>query len=203
MWSFGYIVGRLYSVVLSVFSPTYRSNKGEEGRKESDDRVVEKKESNEELSHPDIGDKSHSKILYFVVGSLLIVITYGLFDSEKEVTSLQDRGGVKYEINSEVGFTGKDVEKYENGQKKVEEHLKLGKKHGLYLEWYEDGQKKLEGNYKNGEEEGLSILWMENGQKMWESNWKKGELDGDWTEWDKDGNVSVSITYKDGELVKP
>ena len=91
MWSFGYIVGRLYSVVLSVFSPTYRSNKGEEGRKESDDRVVEKKESNEELSHPDIGDKSHSKILYFVVGSLLIVITYGGFYFENRILSNEYR----------------------------------------------------------------------------------------------------------------
>ena len=30
---------------------------------------------------------------------------------EKEVSSLQDRDGVKYEINSEVGFTGRLVKK--------------------------------------------------------------------------------------------
>ena len=60
MWSFGYIVGRLYSVVLSVFSPTYRSNKGEEGRKESDDRVGEKKKSKEKSSHQGSEGKSYS-----------------------------------------------------------------------------------------------------------------------------------------------
>jgi len=64
---------------------------------------------------------------------LILISLLFLTGCEKEVTSLQDRGGVKYEINSDVGFTGKYVEKYENGQKKVEEHLKLGKRHGLYL----------------------------------------------------------------------
>jgi hypothetical protein len=80
MWSFGYIVGRLYSVVLSVFSPTYRSNKGEEGRKESDDRVVEKKES----KVPELKKPTQIKFLYLVVGIPLIVIVYSLFDSDSK-----------------------------------------------------------------------------------------------------------------------
>ncbi len=47
---------------------------------------------------------------------------------EKEVSYLQDRNGIKYEVNTYVGFTGKYVEYDENGQKKFEEHLKLGEK---------------------------------------------------------------------------
>ncbi len=38
---------------------------------------------------------------------LILISLLFLTGCEKEVTSLQDRGGVKYEINSEVGFTGK------------------------------------------------------------------------------------------------
>ena len=34
---------------------------------------------------------------------------------EKEVSYLQDRNGIKYEVNTDVGFTGKYVEYYENG----------------------------------------------------------------------------------------
>ena len=98
---------------------------------------------------------------------------------EKEVTSLQDRGGVKYEINSEVGFTGKYVEFYKDGQKKVEEHLKLGKRHGLYTLWDSNGQKRFQMNYKSGKEDGLLTIW------------------------DEEGNVTETKTSKDGELVNP
>ncbi len=45
---------------------------------------------------------------------------------EKEVSYLQDRNGVKYEVNTYVGFTGKYVEYDEKGQKKFEEHFKVG-----------------------------------------------------------------------------
>ena len=38
---------------------------------------------------------------------------------EKEVTFLQDRNGIRYEVNSDVGFTGKYVEYFENGQKNI------------------------------------------------------------------------------------
>ena len=46
---------------------------------------------------------------------LILIPLLFLTGCEKEVSSLQDRGGVKYEINSETPFTGRLVEKYENG----------------------------------------------------------------------------------------
>ena len=70
---------------------------------------------------------------------------------EKEVSSLQDRGGIKYEINQEEPFTGKYVKYYDNGQKKVEKHYKDGKLDGLWTHWYENGQKRSVDNYKDGE----------------------------------------------------
>ena len=95
---------------------------------------------------------------------------------EKEVSYLQDRNGIKYEINSEVGFTGKYVKKYENGQKLVERHYKDGKLEGLYTEWYDNGQKWSESNYKGGKREGLETWWYGNGQKKSEVNYKNGKL---------------------------
>jgi len=122
---------------------------------------------------------------------------------EKEVTSLQDRGGVKYEINSEVGFTGRLVKKYENGQKKEETNYKDGKKDGVFTFWFENGQKKLEGKFKNGKDVGLWTGWHKNGQKGLEWNLKNGKEDGLLTIWDEEGNVTETKTSKDGELVSP
>jgi len=121
-------------------------------------------------------------------GTILILISLlFLTGCEKEVSSLQDRGGVKYEINSEVGFTGVYVEYYEDGQKKVEEHLKLGKRDGLLTRWYENGQRHYVFNVNNGLNDGLMTAWWRNGQKKEEVTWKGGRRTGLWTFWDDEG----------------
>jgi antitoxin component YwqK of YwqJK toxin-antitoxin module len=56
-----------------------------------------------------------------------------------------------YEPNTEVPFTGVLVKKYDNGQKKKEEHYKDGKEDELWTSWFEHGQKTLEVNFKDGE----------------------------------------------------
>lgn len=89
---------------------------------------------------------------------------------------LQDRNGIKYEVNSEVAYTGKHVEWYPDGQKSREGNYKDGKKEGLQPEWHENGQKQSEGNYKGGKEVGLHTWWHEDGQKKFEGNYKDGKL---------------------------
>jgi len=163
--------------------------------------------------------------------TILILITL-LFltgvSEGKEVTYLQDRNGIKYEVNQEEPFSGKYVEYHKNGhgQKQSEENYKNGGLDGLVTGWFENGQKGFERNFRNGEEEGLWTEWYENGQKNWEGNYKNGNLEGLWTEWfkngqkkyelhlkggkkeglfttyDEEGSVIKTETYKDGELVK-
>jgi len=121
---------------------------------------------------------------------------------EKENIYLQDRNGIKYEVNSEVGFTGKYVRYSDNGQKSYETNYKNGKENGLETLWYKNGQKSYEVNYKNSNKEGLMTGWHENGQKSYEGNFKNDNNVGLHTWWDKEGNVTISETYKDGKLVK-
>ena len=91
-----------------------------------------------------------------------------------EVSYLQERGGVSYEVNSETPFTGKLVEKYWSGQKQSEANFKNGMLEGLATLWYQNGQKESEGNYRNGKPEGIHTSWYENGQKSGEAIWKDG-----------------------------
>ena len=67
-------------------------------------------------------------------------------------TEGQSRNGLVYLPNQEEPFTGKNLCKYENGQKKVEGSYKDGKADGKWTKWYEDGQKLNERNYKDGVE---------------------------------------------------
>ncbi len=134
---------------------------------------------------------------------LILLITILAFSlnalSEKTVDYLQDRGGIRYEINAEKPFTGKLLKKYENGQKWSETNYKDGKKHGLQTYWHENGQKEFEGNYIDGKEHGLQTLWRENGQKEYRKNFKNGKRHGLDTEWYENGQKESETNYKDGK----
>ena len=108
---------------------------------------------------------------------------------EKEVSSLQDRGGVKYEINSETPFTGKLVKKYEGGQKEFEWDYTNGELDGRLTYWDKEGNVTKTEEYKDG-------------QKIYEGNFIDGKEEGLWTWWDEEGNVTETETFKDGGLIK-
>jgi antitoxin component YwqK of YwqJK toxin-antitoxin module len=110
--------------------------------------------------------------------TIILILTSLLFltGCEKEVSVLQKRGGVAYEVNSKTPFTGKLVEEYANGQKKIEGNYKNGKPEGLETYWHKNGQKLREGNYKNGKPDGVHAWWHENGQKRSDTIWKDGHF---------------------------
>ena len=99
-----------------------------------------------------------------------------------------ERGGLRYEVNSETPFTGVAVDKYENGQKKVEGTWKDGKEDGLRTRWHKNGKKALELTYKDGKKVGLATAWYENGQKAAEKTHKDGKVVSE-TKWDEEGNA--------------
>ena len=84
--------------------------------------------------------------------TIILILTSLLFltGCEKEVSVLQKRGGVAYEVNSKTPFTGKLVEKYANGQKKVEGNYKNGKPDGVHAWWHENGEKRSDTIWKDG-----------------------------------------------------
>ncbi len=96
----------------------------------------------------------------------------------KEVSFLLDRNGLMYETNQEKPYTGKYVSNWRNGQKKVED------------------------NYRDGKKNGLSSRWFRNGEKYSVVNYKDDKFDGSWIMWDKEGNVIKNKTYSNGVLVE-
>ncbi|MCP4081863.1 MAG: hypothetical protein GY743_16620 [Planctomycetaceae bacterium] len=90
-----------------------------------------------------------------------------VIDTEQNVIDteqLVERNGIYYEVNSEVGFTGRVVGTHMNGQKEREGNYKDGKEVGKRTEWYENGQKKEESTWKDGKEI-ESTTWDENGRE--------------------------------------
>ncbi len=135
--------------------------------------------------------------------------------AKKEVTYLQERNGIKYEVNSEVGFTGKfdqgnEKITFKNGKKeglhtkymggnyeykKSEVNWKDGNKVGLetHWEWWGSGYRWIRSvrNYKDGKKVGLWTERYENRKRKSEGNWKDGKKHGLWTKWYRNGDMWV------------
>ena len=74
-----------------------------------------------------------------------------------------DRGGLKYEVNSQTPFTGYTIAKYSNGQIKEKIQYKHGKKHGPLVEYYDNGQLQSQGISKDGKMEGPWVSYNKDG----------------------------------------
>lgn len=116
--------------------------------------------------------------------------------------SLENRNGLKYEINSSTPFTGKYITYFTNGQKQTESTFTEGEENGLVTWWHENGQKALEEHYKFGKKTGIRTQWYESGRKQSEQNYKNDKRDGLVITWDINGNITGMETYKNGVLAK-
>ena len=160
---------------------------------------------------------------------IIISLLFLLIGCSKDLDTLEKRGDIYYEINSEEPFSGLIINKYESGQKHTKGYLTNGREDGYWTWWYEGspknhirlyldnildnlpylfydswenyGQKRKVVDYLDGILDGLYTEWYENGQKSYEGTFKDGKLDGLQTGWYENGQKGKDVTYKDGILI--
>ena len=116
------------------------------------------------------------------------------------------------------------VERYENGQKRLEGHIlgdwveretsepntqsygywyENGMKQGLWTMWHENGQKMAEAGLEIGMAEGIFRMWYDNGQIREEGIYKNSEKNGICRGWHEDGTINAELSgiYKDGKKI--
>ena len=105
--------------------------------------------------------------------------------------SIQQRQGIRYEVNSQEPFTGVGEAYFENGQLKSSINWKAGLQDGL-AEWYfENGQLRVRGNWKAGLRYGLYERYDENGQLRGSANYIASEpINGEC--WNEQGLMDCS-----------
>ena len=155
------------------------------------------------------------KLLILLFSILISFNSYGSYHSYSETicvdTDAQEKGGfihgvgmrgIIYLPSKTKPFTGKNLCKYENGQKKSEGNFKDGKKDGKRTSWNENGQIEVEENFKDGKLiDETAYLYHENGQKHYEINFKDSKFDGKSTMWHENGQKEAEAMYKDGECI--
>ena len=98
---------------------------------------------------------------------LLLTLLLILAGCIKEVpfAKLVDRGGIYYEVNSQIPFTGAAVSYHINGQLQSKGDFKDGKRDGLFERYHANGQLKSKRSYKDGEKDGLREFYADDGKK--------------------------------------
>jgi uncharacterized protein len=133
---------------------------------------------------------------------LLIISIYSLLVSctkEVDYGSLVERNDIKYEVNSDKGYTGNSVGYHENGQKSIQCSFVDGKRHNSYQEWFENGQIKKDCTYSNGVLVGSYHEYYESGQIKTGGEFVEGLLNGDYHEFWGGGKKKYVGQYSMGK----
>ncbi len=170
------------------------------------------------------GERQGKSTWYYPNGHKMREIDYtaGQLDGQWREWGANNNSLTMNETYQDGRRLAKKVEKYPNGQPKLEgtflfarEVLKSNydwwngtikttsqkegkdQRHGQYTTWHKNGQKEEEGQYLNDLPVGKSNWWYENGQKAIEGQYITGDRDGYWIWWHENGQKSVC-----GEFVK-
>ena len=130
-------------------------------------------------------------------------LDFTLSDFCYEQPGVQDRGGVYYFPNEEVGITARSLCVYKDsfGQYMSKVSLINGRFDGLFVSWWGNGSKLEEKNYKDGKLDGKWTWKWNDGREMFERNYIDGNLDTETTfSYYDNGQIETESNYKDTHL---
>lgn len=111
---------------------------------------------------------------------------------------VQDRTGIKFEVNHDEPYTGWVVGFYQNRQKRIESQYKAGRLDGAEITWFDNGQKSSESQHTNGVAHGLRSAWYRTGNIQQESRYASGKLHGESRAFFVNGKVQREESFKAG-----
>lgn len=91
---------------------------------------------------------------------------------------------------------------FENGNKRLEQHMKNGQWHRSYREWFETGGLAIETQYKEGKEDGVHRDYYENGNIRMEIEIQDGKKNGRMTFWNDQGLKQWVKVYLDDIYIR-
>ena len=114
------------------------------------------------------------------------------------IDSIKIINNMYYIVNTNQVYSGKIIDKWQNGNQKIEIRIKSGLKHGSSKEWYENGHKNSSSVWKTGTKNGYYKEWHENGQPRIKGKYLEGKKHETWTTYYPNGQIKKQINYIDG-----
>lgn len=118
---------------------------------------------------------------------------------ELERNALTLRDGKLYPADDEVPFTGKVIERYEDGSLKSCSVVSNGLLSGVSEGWHTNGVMQVREHFSNGISHGVREKWFESGSQLSESTIIEGKIEGTFWKWHENGHLAERIEMKQGE----
>jgi antitoxin component YwqK of YwqJK toxin-antitoxin module len=135
-----------------------------------------------------------TSFLYLIFIGLL-VSSCGNNAKETEGSDIPKKDSVVVKPKTVI-MDGPYVEKYPDGQVRIEGVIKNGERNGQWTAYYPDGTKQSEDFFEDGKKNGKTATFYKNGKVRYIGYFKWDKPDGDWAFYDTLGNVATKKEYK-------
>lgn len=113
-----------------------------------------------------------------------------------EIQTVSEEVSAETENQSSEQKSGMYIEKYPNGQVKMEGMLnKQNERNGLWISYYENGVKWSESYYEHGLLNGHSVTFFPNGKIRYVGEYINDEKVGEWKFYDEAGELSKTENF--------
>lgn len=96
-------------------------------------------------------------------------------------------------------FTGRLVEFFPEGARRIEIEIVEGRPHGRSRGWHDNGQLEVEEQFAAGVSHGLRTRWHRNGTQRSQAQVEQGVITGRFVEWHDNGVKAVEMGMKNGK----
>lgn len=131
---------------------------------------------------------------------IVFAVWFSMAGCEQKEVEYYDNGNKKTEFTKKGDeFDGESIWYYKNEQPKLISNYKNGKLNGPTYHFFYDGKKEKEVHYKNGLKHGKDLEWHDNGKQKQIAYYKNDTLHGKYKEFFReDGNLKIEGAYHQG-----
>ncbi len=131
---------------------------------------------------------------------LLLPLWFSFTGCKQKDVEYYDNGNKKTEFTKKNGeFDGESIWYYQNEQPKIIANYEAGELHGPTYHFFYDGRKEQEVHYKNGLKHGKALEWHDNGRQKQIAHYNNDTLHGAYKEFFReDENIKIKGRYLRG-----
>jgi antitoxin component YwqK of YwqJK toxin-antitoxin module len=119
-----------------------------------------------------------------------------------DYSTLDQRDGLYYEVNSSEPFTGRYISYFDDNETiKGTGSVSRGVWHGRQVVYHTNGQIRFEGNMKDGQGHGINRVYYDTGQLETKGRITLGKQQGEWIDYYPDGSVKWKSFFVDDKEV--
>jgi antitoxin component YwqK of YwqJK toxin-antitoxin module len=137
------------------------------------------------------------KLLFFLLP--ILIVTSCHWGTKKEIEQKYPDGSTKvekyYTYNKGKKELVKEVQYFENKQKKMEGTYLNNQRSGKWTAWYKNGKVWSEGFFKDGLSEGVRTVYYDNGKIYMVGNYALDQKVGKWKFYDNTGKLVKEVDF--------